>query len=75
MSKLQSKIKQNIGTIDELYKIIREIKSKDHYYNLWYKERLKVIETFKKNSDLLDEINSLKEKLIIKIMKKTLKEE
>jgi len=50
-----------------------EIQSNDYYYNLWLKEHENLIEISKENNKLLDEINSLNKKLIIKTLAKTLK--
>ena len=66
ISKLQSEIKKHIATIDKLSENIKEIKSDDYFYNLWYKEREKRIKILKENSELLDKINILNDKLIKK---------
>jgi len=47
-----------------LHKKIKEIKSKDHYYNIWLKERENLIKTTKESNKLLDEINNLKQEII-----------
>lgn len=75
VSKLQSEIKRQIGTIDELSKRNNEIQSNNYYYKLWLEERERLIKISKKNNKLLDEINSLKEKLTIEITGKTLTKE
>ena len=71
--KLQLENKKNIIKINELNKRIKEIKSKDYYYNLWLKERDDRIKDTKESNKLLDEVADLKEKLTIKIMAETLK--
>jgi len=71
--KLQLENKKNIIKINELNKRIKEIKSKDYFYNLWSKERDERIKDTKESNKLLDEINNLKKELAIKIMAKVLR--